>query len=75
MEIDIRDNDKGLIDVIRITSPNENKYCVEYIELNDAQDVFVCDKDASDKLFIFDKKHALDIIKGINKAIELGWLK
>lgn len=76
MEIDIRKEVQAPIDRIRILDPNQDTYCVEYIKnLNNF--VMLCDgsNEAEKNLEVYDKEHALNIIKALEKAIELGWLK
>lgn len=78
MEIDIRNRVPAQIDTIRIYDYNDDEFTVEYIErVNDWENhkVFISDKDTCDPLRIYNKEHALDIIKALDKAIELGWLK
>ncbi len=74
MELDIRD-DAGVVDSIRVYSIYEGGPCVvDCIRKMDGG-VVLFDTISFDSLWVMDKAHAQDIIKGINKAIELGWLK
>lgn len=74
MEIDIRTTSPEAIDKIRIRCENEDEYCVEYIYLSNGK-AYVGDHDSCCNKRIYNKEHALDNIKALDKAIELGWLK
>lgn len=74
MEIDIRERTPATIEKIRIRDENEDEYCVECIYLVNGK-VYVGDHNSYCNKRIYNKEHALDIIKALDKAIELGWLK
>jgi hypothetical protein len=76
MEIDIRGSNEK-IDRIRVYDKiDDGASHVECIHKYSSDDsVKLLDTESCEALRIFDRAHALCIIKGINKAIELGWLK
>lgn len=77
MEIDIRNSAAEKVDCIRVASTIEDGAShVECIRKYSSDNyVVLLDTESCETLRIFDREHALHIIKGINKAIELGWLK
>ena len=81
MEIDIRTGTSNEVNIIRVSDCNKGWYIPEVILRDNSNRVFIKDnyiedgEECADPLLITDKGHALNIIKGINKAIELGWLK
>ena len=75
MELDIRSSTDGVVDSIRVYSVSEGGPClVDSIRLLE-DGVVMYDTISLDALALVSKEHATDVIKGINKAIELGWLK
>lgn len=70
--IDIRDISEDAIDEIRVRDKDRCILSVELIE-RAGNYVNVYDSDGSDRLTIHSEEHANNLIKGIQKAIELGW--
>lgn len=70
--IDIRDISEDEIDEIRVRDKDRSVLSVELIELAGSY-VNLYDSDGSDRLTIHDEEHAKNLIKGIQKAIDLGW--
>lgn len=71
--IDVREDDNRVVDTVVFA----NSHCSEgdgqaYRIENCHGYVFLADPD--DMLVINSKQHAQDLIKALNKAIELGWL-
>lgn len=62
------------ITCIKFADPDSNYYHAMTLEPAKDNRVNIYDED-SDKVVISDKEHALDLIKALYKAIELGWLK
>lgn len=75
MEYDIRSEDYEPLTAIRITNQNVDEYCAEHIKYTDGKVKISDSSEYAEDLRVYDKKHALNIIKALNKAIELGWLK
>ena len=77
-EIDIR-KDKSLTpDRIRVFGASvEGEAVLDAVFKEDSGGVGVLDSEGwgGERLKIVSKEHALDVIKGIEKAIELGWFK
>lgn len=71
--IDIRE-DKSEIDAI-IFSEEETRdgICVAYIMDKELGRLNI--RDANEHVILTSKEHVLNLIKALNKAIELGWLK
>lgn len=75
--IDIRKHvEEKPITKIRITDGNPNVYRAELIEKFRDSGITVYDSAtiASKKLLVKDKTHAENLIAGLQKAIELGWV-
>ena len=71
MQIDIRDNrNEEVIDSIKICDTNSNYYVVS--ELWKTGNTIVLNEVGSDRCT---KEHAQNIIKALEKAIELGWFE
>lgn len=75
MEIDIRGCAPTVVNKICIRDENGDDYCVDIFYKEDLGAVRIGDYVSCCSKRIYNKEHALDIIKGINKAIELGWFK
>lgn len=76
MELDIRTEKITEVRVIRVADVSSSWLIVDTLE-NDGRKghVKLTDSDEGSCLDVTDKQHALDLIKGLEKAIELGWLK
>lgn len=75
MQIDIREENAGDISEIKFweskgATGGDNAYLLENI----SGGTFAI-KDEYDSVFIESKQHALNLIKALNKAIDLGWVK
>lgn len=74
MEIDIRHNTVEVVDAIRVASPCHDSTALDIIWW-DGGAVHLADSDARRILARVDnKEHAENIIRGLQKAIEFGWL-
>jgi len=76
-EFDVLENASEDINKIRVADYNDVYYAVELIE-KCAVNVNIAEFRASDEpttLKIVGKEHAENLIKGLEKAIELGWLE
>lgn len=74
MEIDIRTEVSKQIDKIIFATDTSEHIIPTRLEFADEyKEVWLRDRD--DEMFIPSKEHALNLIKALNKAIELGWLK
>ena len=75
MEIDIRRNTVDVIDAIRVGSASNDSTVLDIIWW-DGGAVHLADSAARRVLARVDnKEHALNLIKGLQKAIDLGWLE
>lgn len=70
--LDIREISHDEIDTIRVHDKNRCYISAELISL-EGSTVKLFDSDGSDRLCIHDQEHAENLIKGIQKAIDLGW--
>lgn len=79
MEIDIRNNGVSEVTAIRVADKHPSWAIVEIIEKDDTDPAGIVLKDSDDHmtshLAILNKEHAENVIKGLQKAIELGWVK
>lgn len=73
MEIDVR-HKGGVVDEIRVGDSSVECDSVDLL-CQSNYGVSLENDEADVMLYITSKEHALNVIKGINKAIELGWLK
>lgn len=77
--IDIRDMDNTGINTIVFAETHGSVASDEDVPLayqivrDEDGDVSI--QDTIESVFVSDKQHALNLIKALNKAIELGWLK
>lgn len=72
--LDIRGDDASPVNVIRIADSDEYVTVADCLYRDHHGDVYVKDSaECADDLEIKNKAHALHMIKGIEKAIELGW--
>lgn len=72
-EYDVRNGDEGALDTIRVSDPNYEEYVGDIICQNPYADVLLKDSADGRSLVICSKKYAENLIKGIQKAIDLGW--
>ena len=74
-EFDVRENVVEEITKIRVAGYNDVYYAVELIRKydNNVAEFWASDEPAT--LKIVGKEHAKNLIKGLEKAIQLGWLK
>lgn len=71
--VDIRKKDDGEVNRIRVEDDDSYRV-IANILTNEHGYVCITDShESSDELEIANKDHALNLIKGIQKAIELGW--
>ena len=75
MEFDIRTNEPEEITVLRFADDGGNYHTASGILRLGDWSVAVIDIEAERDLRIFSEGHALNLIKALNKAIELGWFK
>lgn len=77
MEIDIRNVTEEEVGVIRVCDSNENYVIADVIVRSSAspQKCYIEDSGDYSALGIFNKTHAHNLIKGIQKAIDLGWFE
>ena len=77
MEIDVRNTVEGEIDVIRFADDEQNIYYQSSIIRHIAWKSLVHIEEGGNGEYvrITSKQHALDLIKALEKAIELGWLE
>ena len=74
MQIDIRYNrNEEVIDSIKICDTNYDYYVVS--ELWKIDNTIVLNEVGSDRSTVESKEHAQNIIKALEKAIELGWFE
>ena len=74
MQIDIRyTRNEEVIDSIKICDTNSNYYVVS--ELWKTGNTIVLNEVGSDRCTVESKEHARNIIKALEKAIELGWFE
>ena len=74
MQIDIRDNrNEEVIDSIKICDTNYDYYVVS--ELWKKDNTIILNEVGSDRCAVESKEHAQNIIKALEKAIELGWFE
>ena len=75
MQIDIRDNrNEEVIDSIKICDTNSDYYVVSELWIN-IDNTIVLNEVGSDRCTVESKEHARNIIKALEKAIELGWFE
>lgn len=77
MEIDIRQlNSDAAIDTIRLADANSSTYVADVIEYDPTDlncKVGLTDSDSDRSVGVMNKAHAENLIKGLQKAIQLGW--
>lgn len=75
MEIDIRNEGKQCaINIIRFANNIPEAVIPTILEFTEEyKEVWL--KDTVDEMYIMNKEQALNLIKALHKAIELGWLK
>lgn len=72
--VDVRSVAEESIDTIRFAEKSGFDYYPDIIK-RDGQRVVLVETDMSRELALRDKNHASNLIKALEKAIELGWLK
>ena len=74
-EFDVR-KDSGQVTKIRVSGSDSTFSICELIGRDDRDYVYIYDgsEDADDGLRVTDREHAEDLIKGLQKAIQLNWL-
>ena len=75
MEFDIRTNQAEEISVLRFADGSDDYHVASGISRVADGGVSVIDLESERTLRIFSEEHAQNLIKAINKAIELGWFK
>lgn len=76
MEIDIRNKClKEEIDSVRFYDVNLQKDVADRLSKGRMEGLFIEDSDAKGCVFIETKEHALNLIKALEKAIDLGWFE
>ena len=75
MEFDIRANQADEITVIRFADNSDDYVAASGIVRGFPGVVEVVDLEEGGGLLIFSEEHARNLIKALNKAIELGWFK
>jgi hypothetical protein len=60
---------------IRFADKDSYDYCPDVIRGGGARQTTLVETDSDRELVIRNKEHAENLIKALNKAIELGWLK
>lgn len=74
MEIDIREVNVEDVIKIRVADPNTSYTNADMVMIGDApQKCCIQDSEGGYNLGIFSREHALNLIAGIQKAIDLGW--
>jgi hypothetical protein len=74
MELDIRLDIPARITEIRVCDANKDTYTADVIS-HGCSVYFEDTTSCGEALLIKDEAHALNIIKGLQKAIDLGWFK
>lgn len=74
MELDIRTNEPEKVTVLRFADDSDY-YTASGIICESHGVVSVVDIEEGRDLRIFSEEHAQNLIKALNKAIELGWFK
>lgn len=73
---DVRNNGVGVIDVIKFADENEYSYSIlTHISSEEIHDGDIQLISSGGHARIHSKAHARNLIKALEKAIELGWLK
>jgi len=72
--IDVR-GDLTNVSEIRFADKDAFDYCPDVIRGGERRQTLLVETDSDRELVIKDKEHAENLIKALNKAIELGWLK
>jgi len=75
MELDIRAYEPEKITVIRFADDEDDSFVASGIALGFSGVVEVGDIGEGRRLGLFSEEHARNLIKALNKAIELGWFK
>lgn len=82
MEIDIRKTMKEEIEIIRVWDKSDGFCAADIISKDKYHEKVVMLLDSDDeygtnnaRVYIMSKKHALHLIDGIQKAIQLGWFE
>lgn len=76
MEIDIRDERSGMVDTIRVSYRDLDTYIADVLRYDPEGFRYkaeIADSDSNRCVGIRDKDHAENLIKGLQKAIQLGW--
>ena len=82
MELDIRKTTKEEIEIIRVWDKDNEFYAADIISKDKYHEKVIMLRDSdteyeSDnaRVYVMSKEHALSLIDGIQKAIDLGWLE
>ena len=82
MELDIRKATKEEIETIRIWDRDDGFYAADIISKDKSHERVIMLRDSDDeyennnaRVYVMSKKHALHLIDGIQKAIDLGWFE
>lgn len=76
MELDIRDNKESVVESIRVWDGCLNWYAVDVVERDsNSGGVRLIDSETDGDRYVevIEKEHAQNLIKGLQKAIDLGW--
>lgn len=73
---DVRDNPATTVDKIVFADRSDYRYTIAtQLEFDGDDDIIVTSSGNDDYVRIHSIAHAQNLIKALNKAIELGWLK
>lgn len=75
MIFDVRDEKEERIGAIAFADREESPFQAYVINQSSAYSNTVEIHDGDEYVLVRDKEHAKNMIKALNKAIELGWLK
>jgi hypothetical protein len=82
MELDIRKTTKEQIEIIRVWDKDDGFYAADIISKDKYHEKVIMLRDSDDdyepdnaRVHVMSKEHALHLIDGIQKAIDLGWFE
>lgn len=75
MKFDVRNEITEIVFSEYIPYSTMNAHLACLIDKNSDGDIFINDQDCNNFVAINSKEHALNLIKALNKAIDLGWVK
>jgi len=78
MEIDIREESSTTVQIIRVADKDTCYVTADTIKRADTPHVGCYIEDSADGgsvLGVFSEEHALNLISGLKKAIDLGWFE